>query len=146
MFRQQKGFTLIELLVVVVIIGVIAALAMAALSRGPQKARDSHRMNDIKTIQTGLELYLGEKNQYPVGTDIKLGREGAKALTSSGFVDTPASGDTVFLGIIPAHINPPSGDFVYNGTAGTYTITFLLEGKLGDIEPGLKTASPGSIN
>ncbi len=59
------GFTLIELLTVVAIIGILTSIVMTGLSSARQKARDSRRITDIKTIQLALEMYYNDYLQYP---------------------------------------------------------------------------------
>lgn len=49
---QKKGFTLIELLVVITIIGILATGATAVYTSQIQKARDTTRINDLKTLQS----------------------------------------------------------------------------------------------
>ncbi len=66
--KPKKGFTLIELLVVVAIIGVLASIVLSSLNEARAKARDARRLSDIKTIQTALELYFLDNNEYPVST------------------------------------------------------------------------------
>ncbi len=65
MFSNKKAFTLLELLVVIAIIGVLAAIVMASLNSARVKARDARRLQDIKTIQTNLEIYYNTYNSYP---------------------------------------------------------------------------------
>lgn len=62
---KNKGFTLIELLVVVSIIGVLATIVLGALGDARAKARDVRRKQDIRTIQTALEIYNIEHGEYP---------------------------------------------------------------------------------
>jgi len=63
--RKQAGFTLIELLVVISIIGVLSLLTVSNLNNTRRKARDAERKTELKTIQTALESYYGDNNQYP---------------------------------------------------------------------------------
>lgn len=60
------GFTLIELLVVIAIIGILASIVLASFTSARQRARDTRRITDIKSIQLALELYFdGNSDQYP---------------------------------------------------------------------------------
>lgn len=63
--RRSRGFTIIELLVVIAIIGLLASVVIASLSGIRVKARDSRRVQDLRTIQTAVELYASTNNHYP---------------------------------------------------------------------------------
>lgn len=63
-----KGFTLIELLVVITIIGILATGAVTVFTSQIQKARDTTRINDIKSLQTAVEQTYQDSAQYPSAT------------------------------------------------------------------------------
>jgi general secretion pathway protein G len=63
--KINKAFTLIEVLVVVVLIGILATLAVVAISSTRMKARDAKRLADIKQMQSALELCFTEMGSYP---------------------------------------------------------------------------------
>lgn len=65
LFNKQQGFTIIELLVVIVIIGILVALLLPNLFSAQQRARDTERKNDLKTIQQQAEAYYSDNNFYP---------------------------------------------------------------------------------
>lgn len=65
LLNKQQGFTIIELLVVIVIIGILVALLLPNLFSAQQRARDTERKNDLKTIQQQLEAYYSDNNFYP---------------------------------------------------------------------------------
>lgn len=57
-----------ELLVVFVIIGVLAALSVPALTRSRDRARETVCLNNFRQIGIGLKLYQGDnQNRYPLG-------------------------------------------------------------------------------
>lgn len=68
--RSLSGFTIVELLIVIVIIGVLAAITIVSFNGIQAKARDSQRLQDVKTIVKALELYKTQNGTYPdeVGT------------------------------------------------------------------------------
>lgn len=62
---NTKGFTLIELLVVITIIGILAVGGTTAYTSNIQKARDTSRINDVKSIQGSLEQVFSDLAVYP---------------------------------------------------------------------------------
>ncbi|MEY2702991.1 MAG: hypothetical protein RLY43_1629 [Bacteroidota bacterium] len=64
--KTSKGFTLIELLVVVAIISLLSSVVMAALNDARARARDTRRMEDLRQINTALQLYLQDHEEAPV--------------------------------------------------------------------------------
>lgn len=65
MNHRHKGFTIIELLVVISIIGLLSSIATFALGNARKQARDNRRIQDLKQIQTALELYYKDNQKYP---------------------------------------------------------------------------------
>jgi len=65
---SKSGFTIVELLIVVVVIAILAAISIVAYSSIQQRARDSQRMSDIKTLAKALELYHADHGVYPLTT------------------------------------------------------------------------------
>ena len=64
-YKSQKGFTLIELLVVVAIISLLSSVVLGALNDARAKARDRALIQQVKQIQSALELYRGKYGEYP---------------------------------------------------------------------------------
>ena len=62
---RKSGFTLIELLVVISIIGLLSSIVLASLSTARARARDTRRIEDLRQIQTALELYFSDYGKYP---------------------------------------------------------------------------------
>lgn len=67
--KIEKGFTLIELLVTMVILGILATFMFANVLNGLPRARDSQRKNDLKQLQTALQLYYTDNHMYPDSTN-----------------------------------------------------------------------------
>ena len=63
---NANSFTLMELLIVIVIIGVLGALIMPAISQARAKARDTRRVKDLENFQTALKLYYMDQQHYPI--------------------------------------------------------------------------------
>lgn len=69
MKKTTKGFSLIELLMVISIMGMLAAMITANLSRSTKLSRDARRKNDLSEIRKALRLYFEDNGRYPLNTD-----------------------------------------------------------------------------
>jgi len=135
---NRKGFTLIELLVVIAIIGVLSTLAVVALGSARIKARDAKRVADVRQIMSALELYYNDANRYPSSIT-----EGAAIATNS----------VTYMNSVPGNPTPADDgtcasntEYVYTSATGSsYTLQYCLGGKVGDIDPGIQTASQNGL-
>lgn len=75
--KKQSGFTLIEVMVVVVILGILAAVVVPRIMDNPDKARITKAKQDIRALESALNLYRLDNYQYP-STD-----QGLEALVSA---------------------------------------------------------------
>jgi general secretion pathway protein G len=60
-----RGFTLIEVMVVVVILGILAALVVPRIMGRPDEARVTKTQQDIRAIESALNLYRLDNFIYP---------------------------------------------------------------------------------
>lgn len=138
---NKKGFTLIELLVVIAIIGLLSTLAVVALGSARVKARDARRLSDLKQIQTALELYNNDANNYPTGSGINLGDTNYACLNASGFTTTACSAP--YMAVVPT--DPQGTFYTYTAASSSYSITASLEGTVNGIGPGTIHLTPAGI-
>ena len=131
---KPKGFTLIELLVVIAIIAILAILIIMALNAARAKARDSKRKTDLRSVQTGLELYNDENSGlYPlvagysnlVPADLKLDSLPSDPIASNtdyGYVHfgTPDGTDYALGAALEG--TAPGGDSACAGTTYNYCV------------------------
>ena len=61
-FHKYTGFTLIELLVVIVVIAVLAAWLLPAMSRAKASAQRTNCINNLRQISLGIHLYAGDND------------------------------------------------------------------------------------
>ena len=81
---RAQGFTLIEIMVVVVILGILAAVVVPRLMDRPDEARVTKARQDIRAMQSALELYRLDNFNYPST------QQGLEALTAKPSGDPPA--------------------------------------------------------
>jgi len=63
--KFQRAFTLIELLIAITIIAILIGAGTYTWMNGQMKGRDGRRKEDLKQVQSALELYAHENGQYP---------------------------------------------------------------------------------
>lgn len=63
--NRQSGFTLIEVMVVVVILGILASIIVPKIMDKPDQARIVKARQDIRAIQSALEMYRLDNYVYP---------------------------------------------------------------------------------
>lgn len=63
--KKNNGFTLIELLIAIAIIAILAAVGLVIFANVLKNSRNQKRINDLKTIVQGLELYRHDMGNYP---------------------------------------------------------------------------------
>ncbi len=59
------GFTLIEIMVAVVILGILAAIVVPRVMNQPAKARTVKAKQDIRTLESALNMYRLDNYHYP---------------------------------------------------------------------------------
>jgi general secretion pathway protein G len=63
--KRAAGFTLIEVMVVIVILGILAAVVVPRVMDNPDKARVTKAKQDIRTLESALDLYKLDNFNYP---------------------------------------------------------------------------------
>lgn len=65
MRTKASGFTLIEIMVVIVILGILASLVVPKIMSRPEEAKIVKARQDIRTLESALELYKLDNGVYP---------------------------------------------------------------------------------
>lgn len=63
--KKVSGFTLIEVMVVIVILGILAAIVVPRVMDRPDTARIAKAKQDIRTLESALNLYKLDNFNYP---------------------------------------------------------------------------------
>jgi len=64
--KNNRGFSLTELMIATSIIGSVATLAGAQIDDILPLARDAQRKGNVHQVQTALNIYYDDHNQYPI--------------------------------------------------------------------------------
>ncbi|MEK7139110.1 MAG: hypothetical protein AAB817_00225 [Patescibacteria group bacterium] len=64
-WHAQRGSSLLEMMVVVSIIILLANIGVTMTVNARTKARDTIRVNDIKTVERALVIYYNDHGSYP---------------------------------------------------------------------------------
>ena len=70
--RTRKGFTILEMIVSLAVIAMILAVVLNGLAGTRAKSHDTKRVEDIKQLQNGLQLYYNDNRSYPATLDPDL--------------------------------------------------------------------------
>jgi prepilin-type N-terminal cleavage/methylation domain-containing protein len=106
----EKGFTLVELLVVIVILGILAAVVVFAVSGITDKGKSSACKIEVRTVNTALQAFSAKSptNAFPpAGTAASM----FAALQTAGLLQQGAPSAT--LAYTPTYVD----------TSGTFTAT-----------------------
>ena len=115
-FRTRNGFTIIEMLIVVTILAMLAGILIPVLETEMDRAADSRRASDLKTVQAAVESYYRVQGTYPTTADVWQGNApnfGGFGYDAAGYIP----------GMVPDHLQSlpkdPSNEFP-NATDGGY--------------------------
>lgn len=65
LLKSEAGFTLVELLIVLMVLGILATIAIPRFKDMSGKANQVKMKSELKQVQTAMELYYAEHNEYP---------------------------------------------------------------------------------
>ena len=91
-----KGFTLIELLVVIVILGILAAVVVFAVSGITDKGTVSACKTDASTVRTAAEAYNAQNGSYPASISV-MATKGFLSNSTDNYVTYAVSGSSYTL-------------------------------------------------
>ncbi len=122
---RERGFTLLEIMVVVVIIGLLAAIVVPNFIGNIDTAAVNRARQDIRGIETALDLYRLDNFKYPSSED------GLEALVTNPGEDA-APNWKPYLRRMPMDPWNNPYQYAYPGQNGNYDVfTFGADGREG---------------
>jgi len=145
-YCKSKGFTLIELLVVITIIAILIAVVSTSFINAQMKSRDGRRKNDLKSVQSALDLYFETNGKYPASSiDGKI-----TCNTPIDWGNTFICDTTTYMQQLPKdpayQTDANKGYYYSNPSSFSYVLSAALENSNDpDIQPGVLicTFQPG---
>lgn len=108
---MTRGFTLIELLIAITILVIVSTIGFASYSNAQIAGRDFRRKDDLRHIQTALELYKQKNGRYPCTASATNGGWVSSDSSSTPWLQESASDtactsaainlDTNYINILP---------------------------------------------
>jgi len=89
---RKAGFTLIEVLVTIVVIGVLAAVVIPAVTSQVTAGDSARVFNDITGVRTGIENFDIAVKQFPGDVDDLVNKIGQSVSSTGANVDADISG------------------------------------------------------
>jgi len=117
--KWSAGFTLIELMVVIAIIAILTGLVGSNYLTSRARARDAERKNDLRQIQSALEMYHNDHSHYPAAG---FGTIQSLDWGEDAFVDEE-NNDTIYMPVLPGD---PAGGTQYYYEANTANTKYRL--------------------
>ncbi len=132
--KLSRGFTIVELLIVIVVIAILAALSFVAYNGIQQRARDSQRQQDVRTIAKALELYFADNNAYPQ-SGCGASCPSPKKIHSSWATTSDGSWSVLEAQLVPKYISslpkdPMASTATNAAISGGYNYDYVLLGSI----------------
>ena len=80
----RGGFTLVEIMTVVVILGLLAILALPAFNKARFQTRVSLLSNDLRTFDTGFQVWFLERGTFPLSEPPRVLPDGLEDYIKAG--------------------------------------------------------------
>lgn len=144
---DRKAFTLVELLTVIVVIGILAALVLPALSQAKNRVQTMACINNLRQLESSCHLYSSDNNDFlppnqPSWVPDKTGAMAIESFNGASWCPGDASQDLTTLNIAQGLIYPynrspfiyhcPGDQSVVEGSSVLRTRSYTLDVSLND--------------
>ncbi|MDO8668456.1 MAG: type II secretion system protein [bacterium] len=124
--KNNRGFSLTEIMIAVSIIGSAATLAGANMDDILPMARDAQRKANVHQVQTALNLYYNDHEQYPATSGDQPTAEGWQLIK-----DTLESAEKIYMPEVPNDpLNNNQQVFKYWSDGQEFKIAYETENPL----------------
>jgi prepilin-type N-terminal cleavage/methylation domain-containing protein len=137
---RNAGFTLIEVLVTVVVIGVLAAVVIPAVTAQVTAGDSARVIADLNNLRTGIENFDIAVRQFPGDVDDLVNRPG-QAVTS-----TLSDADADIAGNLYASVTSWNGPYSEASLPLTATSSTSANSNPSPLTPAFKTGYAATIN
>jgi prepilin-type N-terminal cleavage/methylation domain-containing protein len=103
---EERGLTLVELLVVLIIIGLLAAIVIAAFANQQDKAHDADAKTHARSAQTAMESFYVDMKTYAGVTRADLEEQQTSLKDASNLAIVTANSNEYELEIASDSTNP----------------------------------------
>ena len=104
--REERGVTLVELLVVLIIIGLLAAIVIAAFANQQDKAHDADAKTHARSAQTAMESFYVDTKTYAGVTRAELEEQQTSLKDASNLAIVTATSNEYEIEIASDSTNP----------------------------------------
>ncbi len=128
--RAVRAFTLLEVLIVVTVIALLAGILIPSLTQDAERARDSRRAADLRSVSAALAYYKQDHGVYPSTGDAWWGDDpayGGYGYDANGYIPGLVPD---YLPFLPKDPNPsyPNGTgagYMYRSDGQDYKFVIL---------------------
>ena len=141
MRAKNTGFTIVELLIVIVVIGVLAAISIAAYTGITQKANNAAIISAANQTLKAIQAYMAAKDDYPTKTEVCVTVDSGCAKSGGQTVSSNSAFNTAMAGVAKPPTRVPnsgttaygiytnySSTRTYNGDPRPLVFTYFLQG------------------
>ena len=143
--QGKACFTLIELLVVIAIIAILAAMLLPALSSARASAKSAACMSNLKQINTALNLYADNNDDYFPPSSMKNGDSWMNYIAdhdATNGIMFNHNKDTASMFHCPAESTKFGGHESLSAQYGHYVANVYVMGSTGTSSPFCKSIKP----